>query len=200
MIRKNLLHCKLILNISSINLYADSSKMYSPLSETCPSCGAKGYCRVHGHYHRFITDYIDGKVVDSEITLVRVKCSVCGHTHSIIPAGFVPYDLYSLSFMLQVLLKCFSRSMTIDSICQCYQISVSTLYRWIHLFKIHKFEWLGILKSAKTSSLSFLQELLDIYPFSDFSCSFLDQTLYSFMQSHKNPANSRQRPPGFKFT
>ena len=149
MIRKNFLFCKLGLNNNAFDLYTKEMDHYTPQNEICPTCGAKGCCKIHGHYRRFITDRIQDQAIDHPVDIVRVRCKSCGHTHSILPDGFIPYDPYSLPFVLHVLMRYFSHEMNIQLICARFQISVSTLYRWIHIFYRHRQEWLGILNDIK---------------------------------------------------
>ena len=200
MIRKNLLFCKLGLNDNAFDLYTKEMDHYTPQNEICPTCGAKGCCKIHGRYRRFITDRMQDQAIDHPVDIVRVRCKSCGHTHSILPDGFIPYDPYSLPFILHILMRYFSHEMTIQLICARFQISISTLYRWIHIFYRHRQEWLRILSSSSAPALGFLHDLFDIDPYSGFSKTFLEKIFCSFMQSHQNPANCLRRPPGFRFT
>lgn len=131
------------------------------------------------------------------MTITRVKCSSCGHTHALIPDLFIPYGQYSLTFVLHVLCQYFDHQKTAD-ICARFMITVSMLYRWIELFRSHKQEWLGVTDSS--DGMHMINIILGFDHFCDFSIRFLELTFISFMQSHKNPANCQQRPPGFHFT
>ena len=117
MIRKNLLFCKLGLNNNAFDLYTKEMDHYTPQNEICPTCGAKGCCKIHGHYRRSITDRMQDRAIDHPVDIVRVRCKSCGHTHSILPDGFIPYDPYSLPFILHILMRYFSHEMTIQLIC-----------------------------------------------------------------------------------
>ncbi|WP_276624136.1 DUF6431 domain-containing protein [Syntrophomonas wolfei] len=66
-------------------------------------------------------------------------CKSCGHTHAILPEVIIPYRSYSILFILTVLRDYYTRSDDIWEIGDKYQIAVSTLYLWIHLF-----HWQGI--------------------------------------------------------
>lgn len=198
MIRKNLLDCKLILNKSAKTSAQSLSQKTKDLTrEICPSCGAHGKCLVHGHYQRWIIDFEGGKPHQEQVTITRVKCSSCGHTHALIPDLFIPYGQYSLTFVLHVLCQYFDHQKTAD-ICARFMITVSMLYRWIELFRSHRQEWLGVTDSS--DGMHMINIILGFDHFCDFSIRFLELTFISFMQSHKNPANCQQRPPGFHFT
>lgn len=169
---------------------------FDPKKETCPSCGVKGQCRIYASYERYIVDLANGKVVSERIRIIRVLCT-CGHTHAILPDFIIPYRQYSLPFILYILRIWFSRSMTAGNIEDTYGVSYKVLVRWKDLYGKHKDLWLGAVKSGQTSSLDFIRGLLARDPFSDFTAGFYQKTLYSFLQSHANPANCRQRPAGW---
>lgn len=54
----------------------------------CPYCGHSGCFTIHGYYYRRL------KICGSMIILriLRVKCSICGHTHAILPSIIIPYS------------------------------------------------------------------------------------------------------------
>ena len=195
MLRKHLLNCKL--NIKDFSHYVPSSlEDFDPEFERCPSCNALGLCRKHGSYERWLTDIDHGEPIDLRIKIPRVICS-CGHTHGVNTDGIVPYRWYSLPFILFVLGLYLSGSMTIEKLCKDYGISHSTLYRWLSVYLDHKLWWLGALQSDRTTALTFLNILLNYPVFSDFTRKFFQKTLFSFLQSHANPANCDRMPPGW---
>lgn len=197
MIRKNLLNIKLNFSFCSAkSRFLSFMKSFDPQKETCPSCGAKGQCRIYASYERYIVDRNDGKVVSEKIRITRVRCT-CGHTHAILPDLIIPYRQYSLPFILYILNLWFSHSMTSDDIEDTYGVSYKVLARWRDLYGKHKDLWLGAVRSAQTSSLDFIRGLLASDPISGFTSGFYRKTLLSFLQSHANPANCRQRPVGW---
>ena len=95
----------------------------------------------------------DGLRCDSSVSIPRVLCTSCGHTHALIPDVLIPFGSYSLCFILSALQRYLNRSSTVAALCDSLQISISTLYGWIHLFEQHASLWLGILhKVAKLNS------------------------------------------------
>ena len=200
MIRKNLLNFKINFSFCSAkSRFLSFMKRFDPLMETCPSCGAKGQCRIYASYERYIVDLADGKVVSERIRIFRVLCA-CGHTHAILPDFIIPYRQYSLSFIIYILKIWFSHAMTADDIEDTYGVSYKALVRWRNLYGKHKDLWLGAVKSRQVSSLDFIGNLLAQDPFSGFTAGFYCKTLHSFLQSHANPANCRQLPAGFMFS
>lgn len=86
MIRKNSLFCKLIrIKNSSESLFSSFMKDYSLTMEECPYCHSRDNCIFHGSYERNLIDFIRGKTVYHKISVTRVKCQSCGHTHAILP-------------------------------------------------------------------------------------------------------------------
>lgn len=53
------------------------------------SCGHSGCLSVHGYYTRSVITPA-GKIT---LTICRVKCSECGHTHALLLSSMVPYAL-----------------------------------------------------------------------------------------------------------
>ena len=188
MIRKNALFCKLFrLKKSTKILFDTYMNSFRPGKEACPICGASFNCRIHGYYGRRIVDFIHGKPVVQEITVLRLVCESCGHTHAVLPDMIVPYSGYGLFFILRVLAEAFLRICSIEQLLERFHITRNQFYKWKQLFSLHKQEWLGILEHSETSGLEFLLEIVWLPEFSRFSESFYHKTAYSFLQSHKNP-------------
>ena len=197
MIRKNAQNCKLnIINQVSKALFLLFMDHFKITNECCPSCHAKGMCEFYASYERNIIDIVNGKVIYDRLVIQRVICS-CGHTHAILPDFIVPYRQYSLPFILKILQIHFSRSMTCEEIHETYGISHTVLLKWKKKYGQHKDIWLGLTRSRQTAYSEFLDELLSKDPFSGFTSGFYEKTLYSFMQSHANPANCCTMPHGW---
>jgi hypothetical protein len=198
MIRKKILNCKLILPFFVINSEIERfQESIDPETERCPSCGSKGTCRIFASYERHVIDILEDRVVCRRIQIYRVLCS-CGHTHALIPDFLVPYMQYSLPFILYILKLYFSHSMTVQALCEIYGISHATLYKWKRTFAKHK-SWIqGMVRAQQQLNQKFLASLLSSPVFSDFTNLFFRQTLYSFLQTHANPANCSQLPVGWK--
>lgn len=193
MIRKNLINCKLIREKKSGKLLLrEYTPHFRPEQETCPYCKCKGNCRIHGYYYRRLIDFVNGRPLVARVRVVRVICS-CGATHAILFDPVVPYRQHSLFFMLRVLAEHFLHIRTVEKICEVFEISLPTFYRWKALFSSHRQDWQGSLASIETSLRRFLLDLVLKIPFSDFASSFFTLTGISFLQSHKNPAPYRRR-------
>ena len=192
MIRLNALDCKLKNTILSVRDLFRQSLEQSPLFLlVCPYCGAKGTCRKRGSYERSLVTFPDGKPEVLRLKIPRVQCS-CGKSHALLPDFIVPYLAYSLPMILRILSDYFTRRLTIRGICEKYLVSPPLIYRLKKQFLLHKKQWLGIVSDMDLSAPAFTEELLTS-SYSRFHDAFLRLTAYSFLQSHKNPANC-ERP------
>lgn len=160
---------------------------FRPETEACPICGSSGNCHVHAYYGRRIIDFIHGKPVIQEITVLRLVCESCGHTHAVLPDMIIPYSGYGLFFILRVLAEAFLDRSSVEALCERFRITRNQFYKWKQIFSQHKQEWLGMLEHSETSGLDFLLGIVRLPEYSLFSCSFADKTAYSFLQSHRNP-------------
>jgi len=189
MIRKNLLFCKLIRIKSSSKVLFDSYMgRFNPGREVCPVCGSGGNCHIHAYYGRNIVDFIQGRPTRMELTITRLVCDSCGHTHAVLPDPIIPYSCFGLFFLLRVLAEVFASVHTQEQICERFGITRNQLRKWRALWNRHKQEWLGILDAAETPDRVFLRMLVHgIDEYAVFARDFTGRTALSFLQSHKNP-------------
>lgn len=166
---------------------------FQPRLETCPLCGSTGNCHIHDYYGRSIIDFHAGKREKSNLCVMRVFCDSCEHAHAILPDVIIPYSGYSLLCVLRLLGQYFSARFTIEQLCERYGISQKQFYKWLALWKMHKQDWLGLLRDAETSDISFLRSIILSEHFSDLSMEFVMRFARSFLQSHKSPC-----PAGLK--
>lgn len=160
---------------------------FCPQKQACPSCGSSGSCHIHAYYGRKIIDFIDGHPVTSEVTVLRLICGSCGHTHAVLPDLLIPYLSYGLFFILRVLGESFLRLSSLERLCERFHITRNQFYHWKHLWDAHKREWLGLLEDSEKSSLSFLAGLTVKTGYSSFARSFTAKSARSFLQSHRDP-------------
>lgn len=187
MLRKNALFIKLFkIKTPSFSFFRSFMDVFRPELETCPVCGQKSL-RIHSYYGRTVTDFLNGRPTSVDVSVMRVKCESCGHTHAVLPDCIVPYSTHSLFFILRVLTEYFLHLHSVMFLCERFQISVKRLYAWLHLFKRQKAHWLGILEDLSISSRSFLTGLARRDRFSDFASDFYRLESRSFLQTHANP-------------
>jgi len=179
MIREFTVFCKLnFIKLSALQLFEQFMDNFRIEDCICPTCGAKYACCPHDFYERYLISYESGSPVYYHVNVPRVICESCGHTHAILPEIIIPYGSYSILFILAALRDYYICSVSIQELCDKYQIAVSTFYRWKHLFHRHKKLWLGVVKDAATQALDFLDFLMD------FSIQELSQGLKHFFLSY----------------
>jgi len=188
MIRAFTIFCKLnFIKFSAQEIFTEAMRDFSKeklptLVYPCPFCGAK-----HPHwsefasYERDLISFENGSPVTYTITVSRIICSSCGHTHAILPEIIIPYGSYSLIFILTVLRDYYLSHMTVQALCDKYMIATSTLYAWKRLFLIHKKLWFGILEDAAIKPLTFLSSLPSLTT-SDDLANFFQNHAQSFLQ------------------
>lgn len=160
----------------------DAQASFVISNEVCPFCKARHLCSFHSSYERDMIVIENGSVVCHSITISRVICSSCGHTHAILPDVLIPHGSYSLFFILRVLRSYFLHSFTVEKLCSRFEISISTLYAWVDLFQKQKALWLGVLSDAEISPLSFLGLLMNT---SSFPMKFFHSFFFSFLQQYR---------------
>lgn len=87
----------IILSVSDFNQfsqdYYDSAINSLQFHRITCTCGHSACLSVHGYYERGVF-LPEGPMM---LRICRVRCSVCGRTHAILPSSIVPYDRISLS-------------------------------------------------------------------------------------------------------
>ena len=180
------------LNISVSSLLNRSLKSFEYSSDNyCRYCGKK-YMKPFEKYTRILTDYHNGKIVDTIINTRRYKCK-CGRTHVVLPCLIVPYSRYSMVFIIYVLYDYYYRSFTKEEISVKYSVSIPTIYRWKALFEKDKQFWLKELKDLETSASEYIRSLIDHNEFNSFLNDFMKEVYphRMFLQSHSNAYSHR---------
>lgn len=168
---------------------------FRPEIEVCPYCGCKGELRVHGYYDRSLIEFIDGRPEEVSLCVCRLICRQCNHpsTHAVLPDPVIPYCRHSLFFILRVLAEHTLQLRSVEQICEVFDISLKTFFRWQKLFEDHRREWQGLLTSMETSLKAAILELVRSDPFCVFAASFFRLTGISLLQSHENPSRSPRK-------
>ena len=118
---------------------------FNPAKCPCPKCGAIGQFKQIRSYERDLISASGNERVDTVLSVPRFLCESCGHSHALLPDILIPFGSYSLRFILTVLSSYLNRSCTITAFCDHWQIAISTLYGWIHLFTEQYNAWCRIL-------------------------------------------------------
>lgn len=168
---------------SDIDIFNDAIANIDLFRLKCPQCKAQGRCKAFSSYSRMMVSIEDHTVITHWVTIPRVKCISCKHTHAILPSVLIPYGIYSLIFILTVLRAYYQNKFRVQQIYDTYEITHSTLYLWIRILKRHKSVWLGVLKDLETSALDFIFGLFDLENLGQALKTFFVSNSCSFMQS-----------------
>lgn len=146
MIREKAIFIKLnLIHLSDQELFDRAIASFRPGSCQCPVCGAVGRFSKIRPYQRELISISSGKRIEVSVSVPRFLCGSCGHSHAVLPDILVPFGSYSLRFILTILHGYLERSCTVADFCAHWEIAVSTLYGWIHLFLEHYNAWCRIL-------------------------------------------------------
>lgn len=145
--------------ISAAAMYEEAIKEIDLKNVACPYCNTKDPAwSKHATYSRYLISYSSHQgVLYERITVTRYRCSSCNHTHAILPEMIVPYNMYSIVFILHMLCDYFSGSYTVNAICAKYDISISTLYKWKELFEKQEKLWLNVIDKLKENHMDFIK-------------------------------------------
>lgn len=143
-------------------IYLSYTSNANPDIIPCPSCGAKGNYHNCGSYNRTLLCYSSGQVENYEITVNRIECTSCGHSHALLAPVIIPYSPFSFHFVISLLYDFLTHKFsTITKLCLEYAISVSTLYRIYHRFIEDRKLMLGMMQAAATQEFKILKEFID---------------------------------------
>lgn len=167
MIRKNVILFKLnqLKDVSEPDIIKQAVTQLDISGCTCSECGRTGNLRTISTYQRQVVTVRDGRRLDTYVSLPLVQCGYCRHTHAVIPDNLIPYNSYSLRFILTVLMRYLKRSCPVRKLCSEWQIAVSTLYAWIGLFISHFHIWCSALDGAIRLSEEMLDRILSVPAF-----------------------------------
>ena len=85
-----------ILFIYNQNNYDADLASFNLYKAECPCCGAVGFFSDHAHYLRHFSNS------DSQLLIKRVRCTKCGHTHSLLPEVIIPYRYFPSPLILKM--------------------------------------------------------------------------------------------------
>lgn len=87
-------------------------------------------------YERSYIIFLDGIVKTYNLKIPVYYCASCCHYHALLPAMLIiPYEPFSLAFILSVLNDRFTNKMHVQDILDKYSIPQTTYYRWVHRYK-----------------------------------------------------------------
>lgn len=171
---------------------------FDPDKCSCPKCKAIGRLKQIRSYKRDMISASGNERVDTVVSVPRFLCESCGHTHALLPDILIPFGSYSLRFVLTVLLGYLGRSCTVAAFCEHWQIAISTLYGWIHLFTEQYNAWCKIFDRILWVCRDAIRSVVRTPAFPS---SFFLRFGFSFLQRHQTspsgapPLPDRRRRP-----
>lgn len=181
-----------LLKFSDIELFHYICDHFDPTLFTCPHCGQKGCFERICTYSRMLITVENGKRTLYDIDVINLKCS-CGHWHALLSDILIPYASYSARFILHVLEQYLQRTCSVASLCEKWEIAISTLYDWIHRFTDHYNLWAGIMK---TISWVTQQAVNEISSYVDLAAAFFERfPAFSFLQGYRPPVSPPRSGP-----
>lgn len=110
--------------------FSETLKMYNNGKTNylikCPCCESTDLV-CHGYYKRKVSFKFNNIIISRKITIKRVKCKSCHHTHALLPMDIVPYKNATLSIIINCI---FNDKFFYDS-----SFSYDVREKWIKQFK-----------------------------------------------------------------
>lgn len=164
------------ITLSDYELLKASETAFDPGTCQCPHCKAKGRMRPITPYARKMISedrYPEGH--PPVVIIRRYECGLCGHSHALLGDVLIPYSSFTITYVLKVLYGYLTRPGRVDDYCLSIDISITTLYSWIHAFISHYNFWckavdriVSLCASALDnicSSDGFLNDFISRFPF-----------------------------------
>jgi hypothetical protein len=130
-------------------------------------------------YQRNLIMLENGKQELYRISVPLLRCKQCGY-HAVLPYLFIiPYEQYSIQFILHVLIDRIKYKMKLSELFKKYQIPQTTFYRWLKQYKAYYNIYIHVMDSYEMDFLdrasSDLYELMSrIYAAT--SCALFEDT------------------------
>ena len=199
MIREKAIFIKLNqLHFSDQQLFDMAVSGFDPDKCPCPKCKAVGRFKQIRSYKRDMISVSGNERIDTVLSVPRFLCESCGHSHALLPDILIPFGSYSLRFVLTVLLGYLNRSCPVAAFCEHWQIAISTLYGWIHLFTEQYNAWCKIMDRILWVCRD---AICSVSSAPAFPSSFFLRFGFSFLQRHQTspsglpPLPDRRRRP-----
>lgn len=158
--------------------------------QSCPCCYAKNQLIKYGTYQRNISILVDENIENYRVSVQRIMCKSCGHTHALLPNFVVPYKIMALFSITQIVQKA-----TISSVCKLSEIinlSITMIYTYIALVLAFFNDFKIFNNSQKNTYIKnfnekyFLTNCINLSNF-DFRLKFFEfYNWYLFMQKFRN--------------
>ena len=95
----------------------------------CPWCHAKNKLIKYGNYERNISFLVDDSIENYRVSVQRVICNSCNHTHALLPNFIVPYKIMALFSISQIVQRATTSSAF--KLADVIKLSVQMIYTYI---------------------------------------------------------------------
>lgn len=95
----------------------------------CPCCHAKEKLIKYGTYERNISILIDNDIENYRVSIQRVICTSCNHTHALLPNFIVPYKIMAIFSISQIVKRASISSAY--KLAETINLSVQMIYSYI---------------------------------------------------------------------
>lgn len=120
------------------------------------SCGHSGYLIKHAYYTRSVK--ISGGIKLS-LSILRVKCSICGKTHAVLPSFVVPYSQVLLQDHISIIINDSDQLTQASVMNNNPLIDESSIAYIVHSFRKHWQQRLNTFKINISTSVKHLVQL-----------------------------------------
>ena len=124
-------------NLKSFSSYSERNSYIQSLMpditdihrNICPCCHAKNKLIKYGKYERNISILVNDTVENYRLSVQRVICNSCNHTHALLPNFIVPYKIMALFSIAQIVQRaCISSAY---KLAEAINLSVQMIYTYM---------------------------------------------------------------------
>lgn len=93
----------------------------------CPICKRKETCKRHGYYVRNVVCWL-GRIVERRLRILRVLCTICMHTHAVLPCDVIPHKIYTIDYYREMIRLMYIERRKVSDCTAILEISFSQVY------------------------------------------------------------------------
>lgn len=115
----------------------------------CPCCHAKNSLIRYGKYYRNIAILNDNNIEDYRVSVQRVRCNSCAHTHALLPNFIVPYKIMALFSIAKIVQRAVITSAY--KLAEIINLSITMIYTYLAIV-LAFFDDFKILNNSKENN------------------------------------------------
>lgn len=97
----------------------------------CPICKRKENFIRHGYYVRNVICWL-GRLVERRLRILRVLCTICMHTHAVLPCDVIPHKIYTTSYYRKMIRLMYIEKKKVSDCITILEVSFNQVYRIVH--------------------------------------------------------------------